>query len=290
MQATDWDGASKTTAYTSNALNQYTGLLSSEDAGLLLPYESGQILLSNTIDGGVSATIAFQKSYSNPVIVAYIVTRNGGESVDVRVAQVTESGCMLFLEEPDDEGHAPELVGYLVMEAGAYSLEDGTQVEAGTVTTASVHREWDAFDGESVAFSQAFSVPPVLLHTLKTYQNGEFMSSVSPSVSAAGFTIQQEAAGSGAFSASETIDWIAIEAGKSGTLGGRRYESGRRQAGGNDGADDSAQLLSYSASFSQTPIVLVDGYAVNGGDGCWARASGTHTATAHGVVRRGRSG
>ena len=164
----------------------------------------------------VSATIAFQKSYSNPVIVAYIVTRNGGESVDVLVAQVTESGCMLFLEEPDDEGHAPELVGYLVMEAGAYSLEDGTQVEAGTVTTASVHREWDAFDGESVAFSQAFSVPPVLLYTLKTYQNGEFMSSVSPSVSAAGFTIQQEAVGSGAFSASETIDWIAIEAGKSG--------------------------------------------------------------------------
>lgn len=247
------------------------------------PFEVGQTLLLNTIDAGVSKTLSFQNSYVNPVVVAYIMTRNGSESIEVRVSNVSATGCTLFLEEPDNESHSPEIVGYVVMEAGTHILDDGTRVEAGTMTTTSVHREGDSFGGDSITFEQPFSAPPVVLHTLNTYQNGAFMSSVSPLVTSTGFDLQQEATGSGAPAVSETIGWIAIESGKTGILDGVWYETGRSQNGSNDGPDDSPHVISYTAGFLRTPVVLVDGYTGNGTDGYWARAAGTHSATTHSV-------
>ena len=244
-----------------------------------LAYEAGRVTLSSTIDDGVSARVSFARSYTDPVVVAYIMTRNGSQSIDVRVKDVTGTGATVFVEEPDDEGHNAEEIGYIVMEAGRHVLADGTRVEAGRWTTSSVHREDSGFGGDTVPFTQTFGAAPVLLHTLNTYNNGAFMSTVSPSVTAGQFMIQQEAGGSGKPAVTETIGWIAIESGKTGTIDGKKYQTGRSQDGTKDGVTDSAQVISLTAGFSQAPVMIVDGYTGSGSDGYWARSAGTPTAT-----------
>lgn len=246
--------------------------------------EFGQVELSSTIDKGVEKTIRFQNNYASPVVVAYIMTRNGGQSVDVRVKDVTPDGCVIFMEEPDNEGHLAEQIGYIVMEAGAHALPDGTRIEAGRLTTSSVHRGGQAHDGSTVFFSGNFETSPVVLHTLNTYNNAAFMSSVSPQVNAGDMRLQQEAAESGSPSTEETIGWIAIESGKTGTINGFPYETGRSHDGWNDGVDDNTEhLITYSAGFTQTPLIIVDGYTGNGPNGYWARSSGIHSDIEHGV-------
>jgi hypothetical protein len=247
------------------------------------PFEVGKLTLSNTIDSNVSQTISFNNSYANPIVVAYIMTRGDGQSVDVRVRNVTSNSANIFMEEPDNGTHNPEEVGYIVMEQGKYSLPDGTKVEAGKQNTNSVHRGGSGFSGTSVSFTQPFNSPPVLLHTISTYNNNAFMTSVSPSVSASGFSIQQEAAETGSTSVSETIGWIAIESGKSGIVDGVAYQTGRGADGSPDGVDNPEHVINYPASFTQTPIIIVDGYTGNGGDGYWARGSGTNSSSKHGT-------
>ncbi|MFC1594339.1 PKD domain-containing protein, partial [Candidatus Omnitrophota bacterium] len=244
--------------------------------------EFGTIDLTTTIDRGHSKTINFSNTYVEPVVAAYIMTRRGGQSIDVRITDVTSTGAEIFLEEPDDQGHNRETIGYIVMERGAYTLSDGTRVEAEKLETNSVHREGSSIGGDTVNFSQEFSSEPVVLHTLNTYNNNAFMSSVSRDVTSDNFRLQQEAAGSGSAAVAETIGWIAIESDKSGTIGGRQYITGRGDDGLNDGVDDNTpHVISYT--FSTPPIIVVDGYTGNGGNGYWARSAGAYSSTTHTV-------
>ncbi|RLI48812.1 MAG: hypothetical protein DRP09_21125, partial [Candidatus Thorarchaeota archaeon] len=64
--------------------------------------EAGHLNISNTIDQGVVETINFKNVYENPVVVAYIYTRNNGESLGVRIDNVTSTSCQIFMEEPPD--------------------------------------------------------------------------------------------------------------------------------------------------------------------------------------------
>lgn len=245
--------------------------------------EVGEVTLSSTIDKGVTASVTFENTYNNPVIVAYIQTRGGGQSIDVRVKDVTSTGCTIFNQEPDNQGHNPEDIGYIVMEAGAHTLPDGTKAEAETHSTSNVHREHNAFSGDTVSFTQSFTSAPVVLATLNTHNNNDFMSCVVPSTSSTDFTVQQEAGGSGKTAVTETIGWIAVESGKTGTLGGQKYETGSASDGSNDGVDNTEHTITYINSYSSTPIIVVAGNSGNGSDGYWARGSGTHSSTEHGV-------
>lgn len=244
--------------------------------------EVGEVTLSSTIDKGVTASVTFENNYNNPVVVAYIQTRGGGQSIDVRVKDVTSTGCTIFNQEPDNQGHNPEDIGYIVMEAGAHTLPDGTKAEAGTHSTSNVHREHNAFSGDTVSFTQSFTSAPVVLATLNTHNNNDFMSCVVPSTSSTDVTVQQEAGGSGKTAVTETIGWIAVESSKTGTLGGQKYETGSASDGSNDGVDNTEHTITYINSYSSTPIIVVAGNSGNGSDGYWARGSGTHSSTEHG--------
>lgn len=248
--------------------------------------ESGTITLSTTIDSSETQTITFKNTYVNPVVIAYITTANGTESVDVRVKDVTSTSATLFMEEPDNEGHTAEQVTYVVAESGRFTLPDGTRMEARKTTTDSIHRGGESFTGKTVEFSQSFSSTPVVLHTLNTYNNNAFRTSVSTSISSTQFKLQQEAAETKPEvikiygneitigPRSETIGWIAIESAKSGDINGTNYQTGRSVDSEKNGVDDIPYSLNFSANFNQDPQLLVDGYSGNGEDGYWARSAG----------------
>jgi hypothetical protein len=89
-------------------------------------------------------------------------------------------------------GHTTEAVSYLVLEAGAYELEDGTRLEVGAV-------EMDATVGkrvsnrwEGVRFVASFGATPVILSQVQTERDAHWVKTRQNSASAAGFEVALE--------------------------------------------------------------------------------------------------
>ncbi len=257
--------------------------------------EVGKISISDTRDNGVVNTVNMKYDYQNPVVVAYIPTRNGGDSVDVRVDNVDASADTfdIFMEEPDNGGHSSETASYIVVEEGVHVMPDGTKLEAGRHTTSQVHAS-GSYNGDTISFSQSYSTPPVVLATLNTYNNGEFMSDAISEGSGScndlncrptttQFGLEQDALETGHESGatSETLGWIAVQDVGVSDLKGVPFETGKGEDGDNDGVDNNGHTLSYSAGFSKVPIVTVDGQSGVGSNGYWARGYGTHTSSSH---------
>ena len=130
-------------------------------------------------------------------------------------------------------------------------------------------------------FYNQFITKPVVLHSLNTYNNKAFKTSIVSDVSTTSFKIQQESAESGTTTSEEVISWIAIEAGKSGTINGIEYETIVENDGDNDGVDDNGHVFSFSQSFGKIPLVIVKQNSANDGDGSWARSDGILIPTNH---------
>ncbi|KKN42490.1 hypothetical protein LCGC14_0712740, partial [marine sediment metagenome] len=244
--------------------------------------EVGSVDISNTIDQSVINSIDFKYVYRNPVMVAYITSRNEDESVEVRIDNVTESGCDIFMEEPSNGGHASETINYIVIERGEWTFPDGTEIKARQILTDKSHQGSSSYsDWEVIDFSKQFITKPVVLHSLNTYNNKAFKTSIVSDVNTTAFKIQQESAESGTTTSEEVISWIAIEAGKSGTINGIEYETIVENDGDNDGVDDNGHIFSFSQSFGKTPLVIVKQNSANDGDGSWARSDGILIPTNH---------
>ncbi len=260
---------------TAAALTAAAGLASAAHAAEPIG-ETGRITLGDTVDSGVSETVTLRNSYTDPVVVAFINTRNGDQSVQVRVSDVTGSSFVIFMEEPDGQGHNPESVSYVVMERGSHFLADGRKVEAGSVDTATTHRGASGFAGDGVSFSAGFDGAPAVLHGLNSYANGDFMASMATAVDADGFEIGLEAAETGAAAAVETVAWIAFEPGE-GTLDGSPYFIGAGADGSNDGVGQGPHAIAF-AGFDAAPDVIASVLGTHGVDGAWARGAGQFDA------------
>ena len=64
--------------------------------------ETGRQYLSDTIEKGSQHVfkVNFRNQYTDPVVVAFINTRRGGQSVSARIKSVTTSSFDLFMQEP----------------------------------------------------------------------------------------------------------------------------------------------------------------------------------------------
>jgi len=252
---------------------------SAKCASALIVGETGRTLLSNTIDVQNAqnvATINFRNEYINPVVVAFINTRNGGQSVSARIRALTSSSCELFMQEPDNQGHVAEWVSYIVVESGRYILEGDIVVEAGIASTTIIHRGGQPFSGHPVQFQGGFSSTPAVLHSLVTHNNNDFMASMITNVGTSGFSVAMEAAGSGKNSASEDAGWIAFSP-KTGSTSSTSFVIGIGNDGTNDGVTNSPHVIDLTGNFNGAPDVVVSVYNPRGWDGSWARGAGIWT-------------
>ncbi len=243
--------------------------------------ETGRIVISNEINIVPATTINFRQSYTNPVIVAYIVTRNNPEPLDARVTNVTATSFDIFIEDPNNDGiGSPETVVYIVIEAGRYDFSNGLSIEADVHSTTSEHSSGDPFGGDVVAFSSAFLATPVVLHSLNSYNNGDFKSSLCDSATNTQITLEQETADTGTATALEDIAWIALSEGN-GVLVDTAFDIAIFNDAGNHGIDNGVpQTITYGG-FGAAPDVLVKGSSGGGADGYWMRGAGTWTNLAH---------
>jgi hypothetical protein len=105
-----------------------------------------------------------------------------------------------------DGAHITETMGYLVLEAGEYTLSGGAKVEVGTVQA--------AHGFVPVTFAQSFTQVPVILSQSQTRTGAQPVVSRQRSASASGFEVRlQEEEGNDGGHAMETVGYIAIEAG-----------------------------------------------------------------------------
>ena len=240
--------------------------------------ETGRVELEGDIGHSDFVNITFRKEYDNPVVVTYIITRSGGtQSIESRVTDVTSTGCKIFMEQPNNKIHNKEYIGYIVLEVGAHITEHGYRMEAGLHETENARRPKQTdFVGDEIKFSKIYKSTPIVLHSLNTYNNKTFATTMISEVTVDGFTVAQEFAETKKTSSKEKIGWIAFEPmiGK-GYITDVRGEVGKITPTNDTGVDDKpATLIEFNTVFSNRPDVIVKGQTMNDNDGYWSRGAG----------------
>ncbi len=256
--------------------------------------EVGKVTVENTVDNGYYTVVDFEGEYLDPVVVAYIMTRNGDNSVEVRVRNVQSTSCEIFMHTPQGGTHEEEEIGYMVMEKGVHTINDdsgeGILVEAGSVVTDNTHYDGEEYSGVRVDFSPVFHEYtllddyPALLHSLNTYNNEDFMTTSVSELTKEYFKIQQEAAGSDSDDHIEEIGWIALEAieglySNPTTINGMGVEVvGNRYKHHNFGVDNPAREHIVITLDTENAVVICKGASTMDGNGYWTRAADEYSS------------
>lgn len=226
--------------------------------------ETGTLTLNHT-----AQTVTLQRSYENPVVIAFVATENGAQPVNLRISDVSGNDLTLQLQEPNylDGAHINETVNYLVVEAGTWILPDGTILEAGTLNSSQLSSQ--GFN--SVAFDAEFDSAPVVLSQVQTLNGADFVTTRQRDANADGFqlTMQEEEALNGGGHLTETIGWVALEAG-SGTAGDVSW-----LAGSTAGVTHANASVGLGASMAGGANVIAALSSYAGADPAWARGNGS---------------
>ncbi len=220
-------------------------------------FETGQVTLTDTIDGGTWVTVNMTKTYVNPVVVAGPITHNNDLTLVPRVRNVTSTSFQIGMQSPCENagsiappagpcppagGWANEDVNYWVMEEGAWEFPDGQEVEADIENT-NVVRAWGTIGGTSgalnpVTLTHTYATTDVsIFHTINSFNDSSFITTTAtndadtglpplPSPADNDFSLVLEGMEVNATHAAEDIGWIAIEA-SAGTNAGFAYDAGR---------------------------------------------------------------
>ncbi len=166
--------------------------------------EAGQIF--NLTDEWL--VVNLEQSYKNPVVVAGLATYNESDPITVRVRNVTSNSFEIQIDEWDfyDRFHAPEVVGYFVVEAGVHKLPDGTVIVADNKL---INHHWS-----SVSYGHVFVDTPVVLSQMASENGPASATTRMDQIDNRSFSVRlqkQEIADK--MHAFENVSWIAIEEG-----------------------------------------------------------------------------
>jgi hypothetical protein len=138
----------------------------------------------------------------------------------VRVSNVSAEGFDVSIQEYDylDGTHKDEIISYLVVEEGSYTLADGTVVEAGRFEASA--------QAAHVGFSGEFPVAPVVLTSTTSMNSAEAVAGRVWDVTVGGFEYMlQEQEANARDHGVEAASFIAWTPG-AGSVNGLRFEAG----------------------------------------------------------------
>lgn len=218
-------------------------------------------LATNSPTENQPITVNLTEPLTDPVF-ALSATNNGGDQFVLRVIGQTldangDTTSFTFIIEEweyhDGPHGATETVNWLAIEKGVHTLKDGRVIEAGTNDISSAARN----TGDSVNFNGDFTDPPVVLTSVMSNNDTVAVDSDPSNITASGFdlTLQEEEA-EDSVHASETIGWIAIQAGGDADAG---------TANAFTGVDENVDVLTLGDTFTDG-VVLAETQTLNGGD------------------------
>lgn len=202
--------------------------------------------------------VSFSSPFDSPVVVAKPLSASDPEPATVRIRNVTASGFEIRVQEWDylDGNHGQETVAYLAMEKGIYRLEDGTLIQAGTLSS-------EPGEGPHVYyFPGAFGTEPVVIASPVSENHSGALTTRIQAVTDTGFEYRlqaQEAAS--AAPGRETLAYVAWEPSR-GTLNDLAFEVGKTASA----FTEAETALAFAAPFSQEPVFLAGLQSENDAD------------------------
>jgi YD repeat-containing protein len=174
----------------------------------------------------------------------------------------------IFGDALPDGSHTTEAVSYVVLEAGSWTLPDGTRLAVGTTdTSATVGESIEADQWAHVALGSPFGATPVVVSQVQTEHDPHYVKTRQQNVTPLGFDVAlEEEGGKMTPHSSETIGWLAIAPG-TGTWSGHKYEAGQTA----DVVTHTWRAISFAQSFSQPPRFVAGIATCDGGDSAHLR-------------------
>ena len=212
-----------------------------------------------------SQTIFFEQNYENPVIFTQPLSYNDSQTAIVRIEDIQSDRFTAFVQEPNnlDGQHDNESFSYLVVEEGAWELDNGTLLEVGTVSTDLPGFKHWSDHYRNVGFAQNFTETPLVFSQVQTNNDSDFVVTRQKNTSTRGFeiTMQEEEALALIDSdhGTETLGWLAISPG-SGDWNQNQYQAGTT---GNQVNHD-WHTIEFENSFAQSPVFLASIDTYNG--------------------------
>jgi hypothetical protein len=248
VKVTQWSGGTGTSA-------TYTGSIA--DLGVL-NNDVSRVEVTSTLDDqqaiGESNSIsldqdwklvALAQTYDDPVVIAGPPSYNGVDPTTVRIRNVTSNSFEMQIDEWEylNPIHSPEVVSYMVVEAGQYKLADGTTIVAG-------NRDGQTHETQTYGLGTAFegSGTPLVFANVVTRNDPQAVTTRVQVNSASEFEIilQEEESSDGVHLA-ETVSYLAVEPG-AGATGGLHYDAGSLIAG------EAGQLVSFDSGVSLSSV------------------------------------
>ena len=218
-----------------------------------LAFEVGSIQLDHNW-----IRVDFKESFANPIVVAKPTSLNGSHPAVIRISNVDSSGFDIRIQEWDylDGSHAYETVSYLVMEKGIFTLDDGTQIEAGRFETDKTG-SFGKFN-----FSQSFQDSPVVLVGISSFNEAETVTGRLRNISNQGFEFcMQEQELNPKEHLTEAIDYIAWQS-SIGNVNGYTFEVNKTA----NTVKNGFYHIEFEQSFTSAPNLLADMQTTDGKD------------------------
>ena len=177
--------------------------------------ERGEVFVNHTWQ-----RVTLQQPFVNPIVVATSLSLNGSHPSVVRIRNVDPTGFEIRVQEWEylDGNHKRETIGYLVLEKGTFTLDDGVIVEAGQIETDHTR----SFG--SINFMNTFSMTPVVLTSVTTENAPEAVTGQVHNIDLEGFEYRMRKQESSVQTHTrETVSYIAWEP-SMGALDGMLFE------------------------------------------------------------------
>jgi hypothetical protein len=223
-------------------------------------------------------TVNLQNTYDNPVIIAESITGDdtggAGDPAAAIITATTSTSFSVRIIEPSGEGddHGSETLSYIVMEAGAHTLPNGTRIDAGLRPTSHYYGiDAGTTGGDTCAFTQTFAGTPVVVSALQSDNTGSFVTVSQHSIDSDGFSCAVEVPdGSAGAPSSETIGWIAIDPGvhENNGLGIEATTTSESVTGW---SDTPWYEQAFTQVFPGAPLIVASKQTRNGPEGGWVR-------------------
>ena len=221
----------------------------------LNPFDSNTRLLFPVMETGEVSIdhewrrIEFGKCFIDPVVVAKSLSYNGSQSAIIRIQNVDNTGFDIRIQEWDylDGYHVFETVGYIIMERGSYTLEDGTMVEAGSFTT----NNTSSF--KTVNYKNSFNKFPVVTAAVVSYNDNSAVlcRTINHGTDGFAFCLQEQELNS-QIHATEEVAYIAWEPSR-GILNSVAFEINFKFL-----RNDYSQEISFNQTFINLPVFISD--------------------------------
>jgi len=225
---------------------------------LSLPSASLKLEVGEGTVDGTWQTVTFNQSFIDPVVVCKPLSLQDSDPAVVRIRNVNSNGFEIRVQEWDylDEAHASEIVGYVSMERGSYTLPNGAMVEAGHFETDSAKKF------ETVYFDKPFRFVPVVIAAVSSVNEADTVTTRLRNITTTGFEFRmQEQELNAPKHALETVAFIAWEP-SFGQIDNLTFEVDRTL----DVVTEKLFTIQYTQAFSDIPIFLADMQTTNDQD------------------------